>query len=215
MENNYSLRYFEILTVFDNVLFHVDILEFTEKLREKGYNIIAKPPLPSFGGIPMATGLIAQKRPRTFIRVNSDKKLIGILSFNIDDCLAVFNEVREILRELKPNIKPKYHELLSEISTRTSRDAILAVNSFSLGIEEKISSIVNHDLALYSFKLASRNRDPDTTNWLEIDIRPHFSLHRKALIIRIVYRDENSDKIVKFAQNTLNIVKNILKTLQA
>ena len=90
---SYFLRYFRFSCKYANVI-RLDVHEILNVLTKLGYRVSERIPPRMFKASVVVSGIIAQK-PRVLVDMNTDARIIGVISLEPALAMNEFNEIEE------------------------------------------------------------------------------------------------------------------------
>jgi len=145
----------------------------------------------------------------TRILYNSWRRVLTVEGSNADEVLNVFNEVEELLKNVGSN--PAEGVLFYELQVK----AISSGGKMALRRSIKTEDILGVELAAVPISFVSINGDPNTTYWLQLDIKPmwtSWSSDRVRYEVVLIYRDKK-EKLINTLRNIDNILREIIKRI--
>ncbi len=143
----------------------------------------------------------------TYILYNPGRRTLTIEGTNADELLLVLNEVEKILKSVGSD--PAKGVLFYELQVK----AIASGGRWTLGKTVKVDDPLGLDLLVVPRSFVSADGDPNTTQWLHLDVRPlwtSWSDERVRYEVVLIYRDDK-EKLVHVLRNIDSVLKEVLK----
>lgn len=210
----YNLRYFRVAVKYGGAA-KIDIHDIAGILQTLGYSLLQ--PLPprifkaSFGG----SGPLAVKGNIT-VDVNTEKCVVGVSSPDPSICLVEFERIDAKLKERFEILRVvDFYELLVELEVELTNKLPLQCMQELIGenkVLEILSKALNEKLKPFGFRAIKADALPNEPEWIEIELVPNIQRVTSALLISIVYRSREFEK-VRGAADKLNPLIEGLKDL--
>jgi len=211
------IKHFKISCRYNNVLSIFDAYELSNLLRRLGYDIVKPLPPPRYGVRVGFSGIIAQKQGRVLVDGNSDKGVIGV--FSRDPLLAIreFIDIEEaIKKDIRIDLKPYFYEVLVEAEVYTDENPLKVLSNIGekTSIIKDLSKVVKN-ISLFGLRLSRKNQNPDSVEWLDIQVLPSVVRADKAYFISIVYRSKDRENVANFGEKILEYITGLINCIES
>jgi hypothetical protein len=199
---------------FMNVLYPLDIPILLRLLPNIGYVV----PKKVFKGIVEPGEALAIKGNMELV-LNQDNKTLGVQGRDISEVVEGFNELRNFwTEELNPSpvAETHYIELGGEGIVMSNTNATGVFNDFwnRFEIMQKLSKIIGFDVTNYGLHLATRNTDPNNTEWFDLRIQPQVISSANKYYINIVWRSRDMDKVLNGFTKLNDMIGALIKEVE-
>ena len=199
--------------VLDTLLFPFTFPEIFDAMRQREYQFPSMPGTIPIGQRTYVEGPIGMKND-CLVEISNTKKTIGIEGEAIEN---VVNTMKEIIQMSADDFKlmkrnMNYLELISDMLVISERSPIEAVENFGKNYE-LFKDILNVATASYSIKIVPRNVNPSNVNWFDILVEPRVTRPDREYFVHIIYRNEDFEDVMTFADNISSIVSSITKII--
>ena len=115
-------------------------------------------------------------------------------------------------------LTPHFYELNIELEAQGEKSPIETFSNLGqtanklVILSKQISTPLK--LGLFSIKIASTDKIPDSPEWLDIEILPSITQPHKNYYIAIIYRMPSTEPLQQFTENLPATITNIIKTLE-
>ncbi|ADM27576.1 conserved hypothetical protein [Ignisphaera aggregans DSM 17230] len=184
--------------------------ELLLELRNRGYATARVRPK-SLGGYDIMfiePGVVAIKGS-TYMLYNPSRRSITVESSKVDELLHVFSEVEEVLKFVGSD--PAKGVLFYELQVKARASG----GKWVLKKTIETSDLLGQDLLALPTSFVSAKEDPNSIQWLRLDIRPlwtSWSDERTRYEVILVYRD-SKERLIDTLRNIDNILRDVLKRI--
>lgn len=205
--------------VYNTIFFPFTYPEINESLEKKKYTAESKPlDMPSSipaGARAYLSGHIATKDDCKVI-IDDHRKILAVVGKLPSKVREVFLEVGEIV-EKDFGIKSSdidYIELVSEAIVTDDKKPINVIQPLfeELKIVKKFDKILEEETALFEIRITPKDKSPNSKNWFDVRIIPSI-INPNVFDVRVIYRDENIEKVKKFASKIQQKIEDLIKEI--
>jgi hypothetical protein len=204
--------------VLKSLFYPITAFELLDSLKRSGYSLLVRYPLPiSPTHRAYIGGRVAEKANCT-VFVDPDKRFIGVEGESPQNVERVYRELIDIVRkrfELNFDEERNYLELVATGIVRSRHIPInVMAEAFKVEIIDKVGEILGEPVGIYAVAFTPKGRPPSASEWFDIRIEPHIRLPTREYDLTIVYRSQNSDKVLKFFKELESSIIGVIRILE-
>lgn len=205
-----SVEYIESIGLLSVWMLEPRLPELLLELRKRGYATARVKPK-SLGGydITFIEPDVVAIKGLTYILYNPSRRSITVESSEAGELLHVFSEVEEVLKSAGND--PAKGVLFYELQVKAKASG----GRWALKKTIEMDDLLGQDLLAIPISFVSAKGDPNSTQWLHLDVRPLWTswsderAHYEAVLI---YRDSR-EKLIDVLGNINNILRDVLKRI--
>lgn len=210
-----KIKYFSIACRYGNAL-RFDIHDVADELRKMDYKV-QDIPAPEFKKRAGGSGYIAQKEAFLF-HVNTERQVIKIVTFNNMEFEDILKEFEKIKNTLKNNLKLDnvfFYEINGDLRIISNQNPLEVFKEIKQDFDpiKDFNTKMDSDLSLYGIRLCE-GENPDSPNWLDLQIEPYLTKAEEEYSVSIIYRDSDWSVFEGFIKKLGNKLETIFDTIE-
>lgn len=209
---------YRLALVLRTLFFPFTYPDVSEALKKRGYIVPPLPPLPRGPRI-YISGHIAKKDDCT-VSMDDSRKLIASEGSSIESVIKTLRELMVIAKEdfyVDLAEEADYLELTADLVVVSEKNPMESIGKIfkESKFMRRINEILNLDSSIFTFGIAPKGGTPANKNWLDIRLEPRITMPTRGYDIRIVYRDSDVSKVLKFAGEVNLKIEELIKEMEA
>jgi hypothetical protein len=152
-----------------------------------------------------------------FVNIEQPRNLVGVQGDSIEECLKVFEEILDILKndfDFSFEDDLNYVELIAQYLVPSESSPFKTIqNSAILKPSQELEEILGLETSVYSYSISPKGLLPSSKKWFEITISPKLTMPEKAYWLEVVFRDFDIEPVTSFGANLNQTIGKILETI--
>ncbi|MCD6208689.1 MAG: hypothetical protein J7J67_00655 [Thermoproteales archaeon] len=212
-----SFRFFRLTAKYANILLRLDMRDIMAILLKLEYKPLVSSFPASFKRYIGGKATLAKKAPDLTVDIDTDRGLIGLTTLHPPLAVKEYGKIeRSIKKEIMPNLRIHYYEILAELLIKARKSPIKAFSELTRKTKllEELGKKTGLKPAIFGLRIAPQGEIPDSPNWYDIEVIPHLVKPNKEYYVSIVYRSPNLKEIEDFIQNLQKIISILIHTIE-
>ena len=201
----------------DYIFFPVDSDDFAKTIEAQGYEVKTAPQ--TMGPIRLEIpGQLAVKEGCN-IQLDTNRQILGVDGDSPQRVIEIFEELEGIIiDDMKIDYRDsiKFYETIIDYhiySPKNPREIIEnALKDTKL--ERVLSTLLGIEVAPFTLRYASKERLPNSTEWMDLRIEPFVRRADKIYAFNVVHRSAEGEEVKKTLQSIQDIMASVVKEIE-